>query len=86
MQNPAVQGFSGGGDDALALSAAMREAWTAFARTGSPTGWPRWDPERRPTTVLGPWPGRSGLEHRVDRPRDEELEAVAALVAARATG
>ena len=40
-------------------------------------------PRLRPTTVLGPWPGGGGLEHQVDRPRDEELEAMAALVAAR---
>jgi hypothetical protein len=33
-----VQAFSGGGADALALSAAMREAWTTFARDGVPAG------------------------------------------------
>ena len=48
VHNPAVQGFSGGGDDAFALSAAMREAWTAFARTGSPGAWPPWEPGIRP--------------------------------------
>ena len=83
VHNPAVQGFSGAGDDAFALSAVMREAWTAFARRGSPGGWPQWDADRRPTTVLGPWPGEGGLEHRVDRPRDEELEAMAATVVPR---
>jgi len=83
VHNPAVQTFSGGGPDAFALSADMRRAWTEFARSGSPGGWPRWDAEARPTTVLGPWPGRPGLERQVDRPRHEELEAMAALVAAR---
>jgi len=82
VQNPLVQGFSGGGPDALALSAAMRGAWTAFARTGRPGTWPEWDPGLRPTEVLGPWPGRTGLVHRVDGPRSEELAAVAALVPA----
>jgi para-nitrobenzyl esterase len=86
VHNPAIQGFAGGGDDALALSAAMRRAWTDFARTGEPTGWEPWDAVRRPVRVLGPWPGRDGLEHRVDRPRDEELEAVAAVVPGRSIG
>ena len=45
VHNPAVQTFSGGGDDAFALSAAMRRAWTGFARSGSPGDWPRWDAE-----------------------------------------
>jgi len=84
--NPLVQTFSGGGDDAFALSAAMRAAWVAFARSGTPEGdgaapggtWSNWDPARRPTTVLGPCPGRHGLWNQVERPRDEELDAVAA--------
>ncbi len=33
---PGVQQFSGGGEEAFALSAAMRQAWVAFARSGSP--------------------------------------------------
>ncbi len=81
VRNPAVQGFSGGGPEALALSAAMREAWTSFARTGSPGTWSAWDPDLRPTQVLGPWPGPPGPERRVDGPRPEELAAVAAAVA-----
>ncbi len=84
VHNPAVQTFSGGGAAAFELSAIMRGAWTSFARTGSPGGWSQWDDQLRPTTILGPWPGADGLEHRVTRPRDEELEAMAALVAARA--
>ncbi len=99
---PGVQTFSGGGDEAFALSAAMRRAWVAFARTGSPDpaesdgwagmvssagpvgsvgpagDWAIWDPARRPTTVLGPWPRSEGLQRLVDAPRDEELETVAA--------
>ena len=84
VHNPAVQTFSGGGDDAFALSAAMRRAWTGFARSGSPgrlapmgcrqSGRPR---------CSDPGPAGPGLEHRVDQPRHEELEAMAELVAAR---
>jgi para-nitrobenzyl esterase len=81
VQNPLIQGFSGGGPEALALSAAMRRAWTSFARSGSPGTWPAWDPGLRPTEILGPWPDRPGLEHAVDGPRPEELAAVAAVVA-----
>jgi para-nitrobenzyl esterase len=79
VQNRGVQGFSGGGEDAFALSAAMRRAWVAFARSGAPGGWPGWDGARRPTKVFGPWPGNDGMEHQVDRPRDEELEAMGAI-------
>ncbi len=90
VRNPVVQAFSGGGDDAFALAARMGEAWSSFARHGVPTcgvegvgaaPFPAWEPDRRPTTVLGPWPGGAGLVHRVERPRDEELEAVAAVLA-----
>ena len=77
VHNPGVQGFSGGGEPAFALSAAMRRDWIAFARSGGIEGWPGWEPVRRPTRVFGPWPGDDGLEREVDRPRDEELEAVA---------
>jgi para-nitrobenzyl esterase len=83
-----VQGFSGAGEDAFALSAAIRRSWTSFARCGVPScevpgagsvPWPQWDPGRRPTTVLGPWPGAAGLVHRVDAPRNGELSAVDAI-------
>jgi para-nitrobenzyl esterase len=83
VHNPGVQGFSGGGEEAFALSASIRRAWVDFARTGVPGTWPAWDADRRPTTVLGPWPGSEGLVHQVDRPRDDELNAVAAAVPAR---
>jgi para-nitrobenzyl esterase len=99
VHNPVVQTFSGGGDDVFDLSASVRAAWTAFARSGSPgdgappvsrrvdgprTGiepevWARWDPDRRPTTVLGPWPGSRSFATLVDAPRDEEARVVAAL-------
>jgi para-nitrobenzyl esterase len=99
VHNPIVQTFSGGGDAAFELSAAIRAAWTAFATTGSPadaspepsrrgdgalTGierevWTNWDPDRRPTTVLGPWPGSPSLSTLVDAPRDEDARIVAAL-------
>jgi para-nitrobenzyl esterase len=83
VHNPAVQGFCGGGDQAFALSDDMRRAWTGFARSGLPDGWEQWDPDRRPTRVLGPWPEGEGLAHQVDRPRDQEVEALAAVVAPR---
>ena len=91
VHNPAVQGFCGGGDEAFALSAVMRRAWTTFARTGSPgplgpsEPWPTWEPASRPTAVLGPWPGDVGPAHVVRAPRHEELDALAAVVAPRVT-
>jgi para-nitrobenzyl esterase len=39
-------------DDARRLSSHMQDAWIAFARSGDP-GWPRYDPERRETALLG---------------------------------
>jgi para-nitrobenzyl esterase len=88
VKSPMVQGFSGAGGDAFALSAAIRRSWTSFARTGEPAGgtqgpgsspWPQWHAEDRPTTVLGPWPNDTGLVRRVDGPRDAELSAVDAI-------
>jgi para-nitrobenzyl esterase len=91
LKHPVVQAFSGGGEDAFALSALVRSAWTTFARTGVPVcevpgagnvPWTPWEPARRPTTVLGPWPGSPGLVHRVDGPRAPELLAVDGVVGA----
>jgi len=59
----------------------MRRDWIAFARSGEIDGWPRWESVGRPTRVFGPWPGDDGVERAVDRPRDDELEAVAGAVA-----
>lgn len=83
VHSPAVQTFAGGGERAFDLSTTMREAWVSFARSGAPGRWPRWDAKTRPTSVLGPWPGHDGVERHVDRPRDEELEAMAAVFDAR---
>jgi para-nitrobenzyl esterase len=49
--------FLGADDEAEALSAEMRAAWTSFARTGVPTGlttgaWPRYEAADRATVVL----------------------------------
>jgi para-nitrobenzyl esterase len=71
LTTPGVELFTGGGSDALALSAKMQDAWLAFARTGNPSTpelgeWPRYDGARRSTMVLGP-------DARVeDAPMDEE--------------
>jgi para-nitrobenzyl esterase len=89
LANPVVQAFSGGGEDAFALSAHMGRAWASFARSGVPecgwdgagtAPWEAWDTARRPTTVLGPWPGATGLVHRIDDPRGVELDAVDAVL------
>ena len=52
-----VPAFAGAGDDALAVSRAMRAAWVAFARTGSPAcaavgEWPAYEPEGRQTMLI----------------------------------
>jgi para-nitrobenzyl esterase len=91
LKNPVVQAFSGGSAEAFALSAQMGRAWASFARSGVPecplpgagigdVPWEQWDPEARPTTVLGPWPGADGLVHRIDDPRGIEFLAVDAVV------
>lgn len=85
VHNPAVQTFAGGGEQAFELSARMREAWVMFARSGVPGEWPHWDPRTMPTRAFGPLPGGNGIEHQVERPRHEELEAMATVVNARPT-
>jgi para-nitrobenzyl esterase len=89
LKNEAIQSFSGGGEDAFALSGAIRRAWTSFARTGVPAcdlpgceavAWETWNPVLRPTTVLGPWPGAAGLVHPTDDPRAPEFTTVDAVV------
>ncbi len=37
VHNPAVHAFSGGGDEAFALSMIMGDAWTSHARLGAPS-------------------------------------------------
>ncbi len=88
VKHPGIQLFSGGGDDALELSEGMRRAWSAFARSGSPSNdrsgeWPVWEPVRRPTMVFGPWPGSVGLWRSVERPRDAELVTLGGAMASR---
>jgi para-nitrobenzyl esterase len=77
VRRPEVVPFTGGGPGAEALSDAMIDAWTAFARTGDPsvpgTPWPGWDPVERNTMLLGP--DRVGA---VVAPDDEELSVWAA--------
>lgn len=50
--------FFGKGPDAVALSAAMIESWTNFAKTGNPEGeatgaWPTYDTAARQTMIFG---------------------------------
>ena len=71
LANPAVHPFTGGGEDAFALSMRMQQAWLAFARTGDPScdavgDWPAYDDAGRPTMVFG---RDTGLE---DDPRGPE--------------
>jgi len=80
VHDPAIQGFCGGGEDGFSLSRSMSRAWVELARGGAPIGWEEWDPARRPTQVLGPWPGSPELERVVEQPRNEELEALARVV------
>jgi len=89
VKNPVVQAFSGGGDEAFALSALIRRSWTSFARTGVPTcdlpgagsqAWVAWDSVSQPNMVLGPWHGSDGLVHLVDAPRNAELVAVDSIM------
>lgn len=76
LHRPLVAAFAGGDPAALALSDQMQDAWLAFARYGDPSTppgppglgpWPRWDPDRMATMVLGPYAGV------VDAPLAEEL-------------
>jgi para-nitrobenzyl esterase len=67
--------FFGSGAKADALSAAMMEAWLAFARAGDPSNaltgaWPRYDAAGRATTMLG-----NGDPHVTDAPSDERRKA-----------
>ncbi|MGO9197580.1 MAG: carboxylesterase/lipase family protein [Acidimicrobiales bacterium] len=56
--NPVIALFSGGGDEAEALSEVMRGAWVSFAAFGEPAceqagEWPTYDSVRRATKRLG---------------------------------
>lgn len=67
--------FFGTGADADALSATMIDAWTHFARTGSPetnaTGpWTRYDTASRETLIFG-----DGLPHLVSAPNEARRKA-----------
>lgn len=84
VHHEVVQNFSGGGSGALALSDAMQQLWTGFARHGIPqwedaTSGPRalapWSDER-PVSVLGPWPGAEGPVHDVVDPRGGEVVVI----------
>jgi len=74
LDAPGMDRFSGSGPDAERLSAAVMDAWIAFARAGDPHHagiplWPRHDPATRPTLVFD-------REPRVERaPRDRTLRA-----------
>jgi para-nitrobenzyl esterase len=61
--------FFGKGLAADALSNAMMDAWTAFARTGNP-GWPRYDTATRQTMIFG-----DGDPHLVSAPNETHRAA-----------
>jgi para-nitrobenzyl esterase len=59
LRQPGIAAFAGAGAAAERLSAVIQDAWIAFARTGDPShpqlgDWPPYDPEGRPTQLLGP--------------------------------
>jgi para-nitrobenzyl esterase len=76
--------MSGSGDDALALSAKVMGAWTAFARHGDPSSpgvgdWPAFDPVERNTMIFD-------RDCRVEAaPFDEERSIWESILARRAT-
>jgi para-nitrobenzyl esterase len=58
LRHPGVSAFAGGGPAAERLSSLIQDAWLAFARTGDPShpqlgAWLSYDPETRPTQLLG---------------------------------
>jgi carboxylesterase type B len=57
LDDPGMADIAGSGPGVEALSTAMQDAWLAFARSGDPStealAWPRFDPERRATMLLG---------------------------------
>jgi len=58
LDAPGMSEFAGAGAPAEALSAAMMDAWVAFARSGDPShpaigAWPAYEGERRATMELG---------------------------------
>ena len=89
LRNPVVQAFSGGGEDAFALSAPIRRAWTSFARTGVPecdlpgagtVAWEPWDPVGPPDHRARPVAGCGRTRPRGRRPAGVELAAVDAVL------
>jgi para-nitrobenzyl esterase len=61
LATPGIARFAGAGPEAAALSDAMMDAWSAFARTGDPSTatlgrWPAYEGERRQTMLLRPEP------------------------------
>ncbi len=73
IDEPAVQPFSGSGQEALELSNAMQQAWVSFARSSNPScdllgEWPVYGAER-PTMILG------RNRRVVEDPRGEERKA-----------
>lgn len=80
---PFIAPRAGAGPAEAALSAAMRAAWGAFARTGDPStatvSWPRYDATLRATGILG---GQDGPVAIVDAPREATRAAWDALYGA----
>ena len=58
LNDPRIMPFAGDGPDAQHLAHQMQDAWVAFARHGDPghdglPPWPRYEPTRRATMLLG---------------------------------
>ena len=65
-----VPALAGTGPQAEAMSKVVQDAWLAFVHSGDPSTaaigpWPAYDPDRRPTMLLGPDP-RVAERHRSD--------------------
>jgi para-nitrobenzyl esterase len=58
LRHPGVSAFAGSGPAAERLASLIQDAWISFARSGDPSHpelgeWPAYDPESRPTQLLG---------------------------------
>jgi para-nitrobenzyl esterase len=67
VTHPLIRAFVGDDPAAERLSAAMQDAWLAFARGETPEAWPAYDPVTRATRVLGRECGVEEAPHEPER-------------------